>query len=661
MCPRRVCKRLPLVLAAVLLLAGSAAAGAPEWLLAAARQPVPSYPADSETNAVVLLDEKDITVRDNGEIVTLHRLAYKVLNAKGRSVAQVSLPFDPETKLSNVRAWSLPADGSKEYELKEKDMAEIAFSESFYDEERRKVFEIPAADPGNVVGYEYEQKQRPYVLQDQFWFQHSYPVLDARLSLSLPPGWESNARFVNYAEQPAVVQGSTRLWEMRNIPAIESEPDMPPYDALESRVLLDYFPSRDELKARAHGTWPRVGEWFQSLTSGRAAATPEIQQKVSELAAGAPDPISRVRRIAEFVQHDVRYVAIEIGIGGYQPHPASSVFASRYGDCKDKATLLIAMLQAAGVNAYYVVLNSDRGVVLPDYPTAATFDHVIVAIALPAGTPRDGLLARFDSKALGPLLAFDPTSELTPFGELPSAEQGGYALLLAGDGGELVQLPLLPSTSNRLDRTAKLVLSPDGTLSGSVEELRTGYLAVSSRSDLRGSTELERKQHLESFLNGFLTGVDLKMSEVQNLNRPSEPLMLRYSFDAPSYVKHAGNLLLLRPRVLGQKWEDSLESSKERNYPMVFPGPTVQTDTYEIKLPAGIAVDELPDPVKLDCGYLSYQTDLEVKGSVLLYRRTYTVNKVLVPTQDLPQVKKFFRQVLAEEQSSAVLKRAALQ
>lgn len=661
MCRRRVSSRFPLALASVLLLAGTAAAGAPDWLLAAARQPVPSYSADSDTNAVVLLDEKDITVRDNGEIVTLRRVAYKVLNAKGRSVAKVSIPFDPETRLDNVHAWSLPADGSKEYELKEKQMAEVAISESFYDEERRKVFEIPAADPGNVVGYEYEQRQRPYVLQDQFWFQHSYPVLDARLSLTLPPGWESDVHFVNYAAQPAVVQGGTRSWEMRNIPAIESEPDMPPYDALESRVILDYFPSRDELKARAHGSWSRVGAWFQSLANGRAAPSPEIKQKVAELVAGAPDPLTRVRRIAEFVQHEVRYVAIEIGIGGYQPHPASSVFASRYGDCKDKATLLIAMLQEAGVNAYYVVLNTDRGVVLPAYPTATAFDHVIVAISLPAGAPRKGLLAVFDDKALGTLLAFDPTSELTPFGELPSAEQGGYALLVAGDGGELVQLPLLAPSSNLLERTAKLTLSSDGTLSGSVEELRTGYLAASSRSDLRGATDIDRKQHLELFLSGFLNGVALKTSEVQNLNKQSDPLLLRYSFDAPSYVKRAGNLLLLRPRVLGQKWEDTLESTKERKYPMVFLGPTVQTDTYEITLPAGLAVDELPDPVKLDCGYLSYQSDIELKGSVLMYRRTYTVNKVFVPTQDLPQVKKFFRQVLAEEQSSAVLKRAAMQ
>lgn len=655
------CKSALFTLITIAVLATASLAAVPDWLRSAAMQAVPSYPADSNTNAVLLLDEKIITVKDNGEIATVHHVAYKVLNSKGRGVAKVIIPFDSETKLSNVHAWSLPADGSKAYELKEKDMAEVAMSESFYDDDREKAFEIPAADPGNVVGYEYEQRQRPYVLQDQFWFQHSYPVLDARLSLTIPAGWETDVHFVNYPEQKPVQQGTTHVWEMRNIPGIQSEPEMPPYRAIESRMLINYFPSKDELKPRAHGSWARVGAWFQGLTDGRTDASPDIRQKVADLTAGAPDALAKIRRVSEWVQHDIRYVAIEVGIGGYQPHPASTVFSSHYGDCKDKATLLISMLRQAGVSAYYVVLNANRGVVLPDYPAATAFNHVIVAIPLPPGAATTGLRSVYDDKQLGTLLIFDPTSELTPFGELPSEEQGGYALLVNGSGGDLIQLPLLDASTNRLERTAKLTLSDDGTLSGSVEELRTGYLASQQRSGLLGASPANRQKVVESFLNDFLSGFALKSSAVDNLDKYSDPLIVHYTFEAPLYVKHAGNLLLLRPRVLGAKSEDSLESDRQRQFPFAFQGKTTQTDKYEIVLPADLKVDELPDPVKIDCGYVAYESKSELEGDRLVYTRTYTVNSVIVPLQDVPKVKKFFRQVLADEQSSAVLKKASVQ
>ena len=95
-----------------------------------------------------------------------------------------------------------------------------------------------------------------------------------------------------------------------------------------------------------------------ALARGRRDSTPEIKQKVAELTASTPSSIGKIRALANFVQDDVRYVAIELGIGGYQPHPASEVFSHRYGDCKDKATLLSTMLKEIGVESYYVIINT---------------------------------------------------------------------------------------------------------------------------------------------------------------------------------------------------------------------------------------------------------------------------------------------------------------
>ena len=190
-----------------------------------------------------------------------------------------------------------------------------------------------------------------------------------------------------------------------------------------------------------------------------------IKEKVAQLTAGAPTTLDKIRALTEFMQRQIRYVAIEIGIGGMQPHPASTVFQYKYGDCKDKATLLITMLHEIGVQSYYVVAQAERGIVRPDFPSPSSFNHMIVAIRLPDDVKSETLYAVFKHPTLGPLLIFDPTDEYTPLGYIPSYEQENYGLLITPQGGELIALPLLPSTTNRLIRTGKLSLSEIGRAS----------------------------------------------------------------------------------------------------------------------------------------------------------------------------------------------------
>src|SRR5208283_3003611 len=101
--------------------------------------------------------------------------------------------------------------------------------------------------------------------------------------------------------------------------------------------------------------------------------------------AAAPTLLAKIQALAAFVQDDIRYVAIELGIGGYQPHAAADVLRHRYGDCKDKATLLSAMLREIGVASYYVIINSERGSLTTAAPPNIEFNHAILAIALPDG------------------------------------------------------------------------------------------------------------------------------------------------------------------------------------------------------------------------------------------------------------------------------------
>lgn len=644
-----------LMLVAACVYPGTARAETPEWMRSAARLTHPQYPA--ETNAVMLLDEQITTVRENGEIRTTYRRAYKILRPEGRSVARVVVHFDGETKIAFLKAWAITAQG-KEMEAKERDAVEVALYDDLYSDTKEKVLEIPGADPGNVVGVEYEQRRRPTVLQDLWFFQDLLPVRLARFTLQLPPGWEFQPVWLNHPRQEGAAAGDNAWrWELQDLPPIEIQDSMPPWRAVAGWMAVSYFPKGGERGGKAVSTWRDVGKWYSDLSSGRRQTTPAIQAKAAALTASSQAMLDKMRSIAAYAQREIRYVSIQIGIGGYQPHMASDIFSNRYGDCKDKVTLLSTMLKEIGVNSYYMLVHTDRGMVTEQFPTPLTFNHVILAIALPPETLTGTLFALHDHPKLGKLLLFDPTDDVTPFGHLPPTLQANYGLLVTEEGGELTRLPLQPPSTNRLLRTGKLELSSAGTLSGEVTEVRWGALATSRRSAFISSEKTDRRKVLEDFLASFLTGFTLTAASVDNLEKYDENLVLSYRFVAERYAKSAGNMLLLRPRVLGQK-SNSLLEGKERKYPVEFNNASHETDRFEITLPAGFKVEELPLPVEIDYGFAEYRSKVELKDNVLTYSRDYKIKDVMVGKDKLETLKKFYRQVAADERYNAVLQRS---
>src|SRR5215471_7108713 len=331
----------------VFFLAPIARASTPDWLRALAGQPLPHY--RDNTSAVIMLDEQVTSVDHDGEIKTVHRRAYKILRPEGRDYGRLVVYFDHETRLTYLKAWSISAQGT-EYEVKEKDAVETSpFEEALYLDTRLKLLKIPAAEPGSIIGYEYEQRRRPFVLQDMWRFQDELPVRRSRFVLRLPDQWQYRAHFLNHAAvEPQRLGEHQWTWELQDVPAIEEEPSMPSWRGIAGRLAVTYFPAHSLSRGNTYRSWQDVGQWYGQLAASSREETAQLNQKVTELTAGQSTQMDKVRRLAAFVQREVRYVAIEVGIGGYQPHPAGSVLSNRYGDCKDKATLLATMLRKIG-------------------------------------------------------------------------------------------------------------------------------------------------------------------------------------------------------------------------------------------------------------------------------------------------------------------------
>jgi hypothetical protein len=637
------------------------AGDAPAWMHALVNAPLPKH--DEKTEAVVLYMEEILTVQANGKLKETDRVAYKILRPSGKHLGKVELHFDGETHISRLHGWCIPSQG-KDYEVKDKDVGENGLlnlqNGELFSDHRVKVMEIPAPDPGNIVGFEYEHERRPYVLQDEFGFQDTMPVALARYTLQLPTGWEYKAIWVNHVETPPISAGNNQWqWELKDIPEIKREEIMPPWKGVAGLMIVALIPPA----GATHGflTWAEMGAWQTGLVQGRREASPPIKQKVTELTANMKTPMAKMLVLAEFMQKDIRYVGIWLGIGGWQPHSAAEVFSHRYGDCKDKATLLSSMLHEVGIESYYVIIDSERGGVTPAIPPhLGLFDHMILAIRLPEGTSDARLVATIQHPKLGKLLFFDPTDELTPFGEMHGRLQAGYALLVTPEGGELTQMPqLAPATSGTV-RIAKLNLDPQGSLRGEVHDVRVGDAAWWQRGELRGvEKDADRIKPIETLMARSIGSFQITKATVENLKDPAMPFGYDWSFVASSYGKFAGNLLLVRPRVVGIKATALLETKEPRRYPVEFPGPQHDNDIFEITLPPGYEVDELPPPADVEFPFGSYHSKTEANGNVLRYTRTFEIKQLSVPVSQMEDLKKFYRIIASDERNTAVLKPAA--
>jgi len=634
------------------------AADAPPWMHAQLNGALPAH--DEKTDAVVLFAETTLTVQPNGKIKRLYREVVKILRPDGEARGTVRVYFDAQSRITDLHAWCIPVSG-KDYEVKERDAVESAIigvdGGELVSDLRTKTLRIPAAVAGSVIGYEIEQELRPYVMVDKWDFQDTVPVREAHYTLQLPRGWSYKANWLNHGEEsPTEAAAGQWHWSINDVRGIRVERDMPPWRGIAGSMVVALVPPSGQDPGIQ--SWRDLGAWYLGLTRGRRDASPEIKQKVADLTAAVPTMLGKMQALASFVQNDVRYVAIELGIGGHQPHPAAEVFSHRYGDCKDKVTLLSTMLKEIGVESYYVLINTERGSVTATTPPNLAFDHAILAIALPAGLETATLQAGVTHPKLGKILFFDPTNELTPLGRLSGGLQANFGMLVTPEGGELLELPQLPADTNGIERTAKMTLDDKGTLRGDVHEVRLGDRAAAQRYELRSTTQdTDRIRPVEAVAGASFSTFQILKATVANLRVADRPFEWNYTLEADNFAKAAGDLLLVRPRVLGSKSSSLLETKEPRQYPIEFAGPERDTDVFEITLPPGYQLDELPPPVNVDDGFAAYHSKTEIVGRVLRYTRTFEIKDLSVPVSKAEQLRDFYRIIAGDERNSAVLRR----
>jgi len=223
----------------------------------------------------------------------------------------------------------------------------------------------------------------------------------------------------------------------------------------------------------------------------------------------------------------------------------------------------------------------------------------------------------------------------------------------------LVELPEQPPAMNSILRAGTLTLDSSGTLRGEVRETRLGDRASNERWRLRNvNKSADQIKPIEELLAGSLSLFHITHATVSNLHQTDQPFGFQYTFEAPDYAKNAGGLLLVRPRVLGVKTRGILETKEPRIFPVEFEGPSRDTDTFDITIPAGYIVDGVPPAVDADYSFASYHAKTEVKGNLIHYSRTFEVKELSVPVDKTSDLKKFYRMIAGDERNTVVLKAA---
>ena len=629
---------------------------APPWVQQAAAMKVPAY--DKDVPAVVLVNERITTIDGDGRINETVNYAVRILQREGREYASGHVLYLTDGgKVKDLRAWLVrPNNQTRRYG--NNDAFDVAGAlNDVYNEYRVKgISAKDEADVGMVFAYSYSREERSVFSQDDWDFQDELPVISSRYTLVLPAGWRAEGVTFNHSNIEPRVNGTSYTWELSNLPPIPTEPMSPGLSDLVPRLAVSYYPpANTPLPLKTFTNWTEVATWMSELEDPQVQVNDALATKAYQLTALAKTEYEKIRAIAAYVQN-IQYISIQTGVGrggGYRPHASTEVFAKSYGDCKDKANLMRAMLKVVGIDAVLVsIWAGDPDYVRPNWPSPQQFNHCIIAVKVSDETKASTII---EHPKLGRLLIFDPTDSETPLGDLPYYLQGSLALLDSTSSTDLVKMPTTPPEMNQLERVATLQLDANGAIAGKIQENANGQIAAKFRSEFRQLSKPDYNGMVERWLTAGATAARLNKIEPSD-NAGDGKFTLNVEFSATQYGQlMQDRLLVFKPAVVSRRESLSLTAS-QRKHPVVLHA-NAYSETVKVQLPAGFAVDEVPDAVKLETTFGSYTTSYEVVNGELVFKRQLSQRATTIPAAQYDVVRKFFERIRAAENAPVVLAR----
>lgn len=636
---RNLLRRGPVLALGVVLAASPAsAARLPDWaaaIVAGAPEVPPGAPA---TPTRVLLSETRYAVQPDGTYRIRRRLAVQALSVVTDGVGIGFYRFDETAAIVATRAWHLPHDESARKSRSAP--LDIAVGDAFLTTSKARVIPVDGVKKGSLVFFEFEAREKPYFLTLVNHFFENAPVVLARLELELPPGWSARWAWIQGKGPEPTVTGPLRSWELRDIPAPVKE-DLAPPPEQEAAVLgLNLAPPPGAgVTAAPFPDWAAVSRWYAEIAKGRDAVTPAIVAAARrDPAGGDASALERILGSATMVRDRVRYVAVELGIGGFQPHPAAETLANLYGDCKDKGTLLQSVLSAGGITSYPLLVNLGGRMSLPAEPPVPAFNHLVLAAAIPRDVP---LPARYGPAVLedpdfGRLLVLDSTDEFTPAGSLSAPLAGQKAVLVAGAKGKLVTLPSAEASSHRLERRLDLTVLPGGVFSARTETRLFGEFGREARLDFHQSS-VDRRRNVEGRWTRLWPGAVVEDYAVEPETADGAFVERCSISGAPLVTTGTQAGLALFP---GASWDLERVPLGKRKIPVDYAFP--RTVRYQVSVQGLVPGASLPESQRLAGEGWAVETKISGDGSRLEAIWDMRLSRARFDPQDFQELRKFW-------------------
>jgi uncharacterized protein DUF3857 len=558
--------------------------------------------------AATILDRSTTFVlQPDGSVAEHVQLAVRLESAQDLADwSPYPIYLDDNRKLVDLKASATQPDGKVvKVGRKGLDTAEVADSFELHSSAKLRTVEIPAVPPGSVFHLDYQIEEKPYFpARSVDLGPRSDRIerlrVEVRGAAGSPPGWRwriDGSRDGLHVEESAggiVVTAS-------ELPAVKPPEHAP--ERLGPVLRYGWGPA---------GSWSEIGRWYQGLVRELPRGSAAIRQKAEEIASKVGGgPRAKIEALAAFARKDVRYVAVEVGIGGYRPAAPQDVLTRRWGDCKDKSLLLVDLLNAAGIEAYPVLIRlAPQGRVDPEFPAVDGFNHVIVAV------PTAGLPVTPDDPVAAGFLFIDATETLGSAYWLPPSVQDQEALVLRGEQSLLVHTPVRPAAESRLLEVT-LAATASGNAVGQVRLTLGGEVGAAWVNRLATRRPDENEAAARALLAAALPGATLSTVSLAPSREGVPSLRVAARVEIPGLLPGGGPAWNLQPAMLhGLPSPGLLEG---RTLPMVLT-PEVTRSVWKVQLPDGACPPAQQDAnAENDLG--SFRQKVALEGSLLTIER----------------------------------------
>ena len=571
-------------------------------------------------NIVVLSDITVERVRNNGQSTVHAQQVFYVANDRGaRDYATRTVQFSSANQqLVMVAGRIYKPDGRVIDAFDQGESTVTDNSNTMYFDTRSRALRFGGLEKGDVMELEYRiepnSNVNPYgnYFGALVTFQTGLPQRLRRYVLVAP----SN-RKLNIFEQRMPAQAlvrhvgseTTYQWDATDLKPIVSEPRGPSHTEIAPYVSISTFEDWDEL-----------GRWYAGMITPQMTLDSDLRTELEHIGTSAKTDEEKIQAVYEFVLRNTNYVAMEFGIYSYKPYPVTQVYARRFGDCKDKASLMIAMLRALNIDAELALVRTRKlGDVSDRATTLAIFNHALAYVP------------KYD-------MWLDGTAEFAGSRELPLDDQGAMALTVNLDGrANLRRVPVTLPMQNYTHRLVQAKVQPDGRIVFDGK----AYTRGEDAPGLRREYELadRQKDTVRGNLAQVYPSVKIEDVHVDGAHDIERDVNVKFSGSIDTFAGQ--KTLTLAPSWLPHKYVNSLASMESRSQELQLPAPWTTEEELHFNLPEGSKLQDLPENLRYDTPFGTAIIRYEHRGSDLAIATSVQFRKLRISPSEYPAFREF--------------------